>query len=684
MRTLIIDNYDSFTWNLAQLVGQASGVEPLIVHHDTHDWPGLQALGPFDAIIISPGPGSVHHARDFGVCLSAILQSDLPLLGVCLGHQGIAHAYGGQISISDKPMHGRRSQIFHSGDILFSGIPQGFEAVRYHSQLVTGALPTYLAPIATSAQGELMALRHRSRPQWGVQFHPESILTEYGDQLMRNFRDCVRAHHGPRLVGLAPTTTQPPGNTTQRRKRRLRWHSLHTPLTAEDLFMGLFAPSAQTFWLDSAQPTPGHARFSFMGEADQAALTCRAQDRAGTQMLLDTLEHTLATDIEGADALPFAFHGGWVGYFAYEMKAAFEGNSAHQNPYPDAAWMHVERFIAIDHETQRLYLLALDDESDANGAQNWLTHTAERISALAPAPAAQSQPHTPAASQWDQSDAQYLAAIAQCQRLLRAGESYEICLTNHLRTHCQIDGLALYRRLRRHNPAPYGAYLRLAGIEVASASPERFLHVTQGGHIETKPIKGTSRRDPDPTRDAALAEALQQSEKNRAENLMIVDLLRNDLSRVAVRGSVQVPSLMHIESYATVHQLVSTVTAQLRPECSLIDLLRACFPGGSITGAPKVRTMQWIDALEPRARGVYCGSIGYLGHGRVADLNIAIRTLVATPTEISLGAGGAITVLSQPQDELEEIHLKARALIEALQAQLPSAKIAQPRLTEQS
>lgn len=679
MRTLIIDNYDSFTWNLAQLMGQASGVEPLVVHHDTHDWAGLQALGPFDAIIISPGPGSVHHARDFGVCLSAILHSDVPLLGVCLGHQGIAHAFGGHVSVSAQPMHGRRSQIFHSGDALFTGIPQGFEAVRYHSQLVTGALPDDLMPIANSAQGELMALRHRSRPLWGVQFHPESILTEYGHQLMRNFRDCVRAHHGPRLIGQAPTTApRPPSNTAQRRRRRLCWRSLHTPLTAEDLFIGLFAQSAQTFWLDSAQPTPGLARFSFMGEADPPALTCRAQDGAGTQELLDRLEHTFATDIEGAEGLPFAFHGGWVGYFAYEMKAAFEGNSAHHNPYPDAAWLHVERFIAIDHETQCLYLLALADESDTTNANRWLAHTAERISALTPAPALQTQPHTPGAFQWDQSDDQYLATIAQCQRLLRAGESYEICLTNHLRANGPVDGLALYRRLRQHNPAPYAAYLRLAGIEVASASPERFLHVTQGGHIETKPIKGTCRRDRDPARDAALAKALQQSEKNRAENLMIVDLLRNDLSRVAVPGSVQVPRLMHIESYTTVHQLVSTVTAQLRPECSLIDLLRACFPGGSITGAPKVRTMQWIDTLEPRARGVYCGSIGYLGHGRAADLNIAIRTLVATPTDIHLGAGGAITVLSEPHDELEEMHLKARALIEALQAQLPNAKTKTP------
>lgn len=667
MRTLIIDNHDSFTWNLVQLVGQVSGTEPLVLHNDAHDWPGVQALGPFDAIIISPGPGCVRTPTDFGVCLHAILHSDVPLLGVCLGHQGIAHAFGGEVVVSAEPMHGRRSAIFHHGDALFAGIAQGFQAVRYHSQLVTGALPACLIPLASSEQGELMALRHRSRPLWGMQFHPESILTESGDQLMRNFRDLVHAHHGPRLFAISEGSPAPSKQTpaTAGQRKRL-WRSVPTPLSAEDLFVGLFAHSPQAFWLDSAQVSEGRSRFSFMGESDAHALTCNAQDSSSTAALLGALEQSLATNVALADALPFEFCGGWVGYFAYEMKAAFEGNCVHRNNYPDAAWMKVERFIAIDHLEKCVYAVALTENEAGEQAHTWLELAAQRIAAL---PTAPEPPHQISARidlRWDQSPEQYLATIAECQRLLKAGESYEICLTNTLRATAQVDGLTLYRKLRQSNPAPYAAYLRLAGIEVLSASPERFLQVDRSERIETKPIKGTCRRDPDPMRDAALAEALRLSEKNRAENLMVVDLLRNDLSRVAVRGSVQVPSLMNIESFATVHQLVSTVTAQLRPTCSLLDLVRASFPGGSITGAPKVRTMRWIDQLEPRARGVYCGAIGYLGYGRVADLNIAIRSLVVTDNEVSLGAGGAITLLSDPQEELEEVMLKAQALVQAL------------------
>ena len=229
-----------------------------------------------------------------------------------------------------------------------------------------------------------------------------------------------------------------------------------------------------------------------------------------------------------------------------------------------------------------------------------------------------------------------------------------------------MDGLSLYRTLRQTNPAPYAAYLRIAGIEILSASPERFLQVDASGRIESKPIKGTAGRAADALEDHALAEALRCSEKNRAENLMVVDLLRNDLGRVAEVGSVAVPKLMAVETYATVHQLVSTVTAQLRADASLIDLIRATFPGGSITGAPKIRTMQFIDALERRARGVYCGSIGMLGYNRVADLSIAIRTMVLQGGRITLGAGGAITALSNPEDEYDEVLLKAQALVRAL------------------
>jgi para-aminobenzoate synthetase len=307
-------------------------------------------------------------------------------------------------------------------------------------------------------------------------------------------------------------------------------------------------------------------------------------------------------------------------------------------------------------------------------------------------------------------EAAYKAKIAEAQREIFEGNTYEVCLTTTLSASIPASSLApsrpagpeapgnldswqAYLALRRSNPAPFASYLRFGDLAVASTSPERFLKIAADGGMRAEPIKGTRRRDPDPGRDAALRRDLESSPKDRAENIMIVDLLRNDLSHFAVPGSVTVSRLCAVESYATVHQLVSTIDARLRPDMPRAEAVAACFPAGSMTGAPKVSTMAILDRLEGGPRGVYSGAIGYFSLNGATDLAVAIRTLVvsagadpdgadtdgadtdgahARATVLSLGVGGAITADSSLQEEYEEIRTKAFGVLSALGAAFPA------------
>jgi len=269
------------------------------------------------------------------------------------------------------------------------------------------------------------------------------------------------------------------------------------------------------------------------------------------------------------------------------------------------------------------------------------------------------------------SETAYLRLIEACQDEIRAGESYEICLTNMVSVPGDLDPWQAYRTLRRQNPVPYGAFLRLGDLSVLSCSPERFLRIGADGTAESRPIKGTRPRGSFPAADDALRQELAASEKDRAENLMIVDLLRNDLGRCAEPGTVTVPRLFEVETYTSVHQLVSTVRARLGSGVHPVDCVRAAFPGGSMTGAPKIRTMEIIDALEGGPRGVYSGSIGYFSLTGEADLSITIRTLVASPGLVELGTGGAVIALSDPAAEFDETKVKASALLAFLGRPFP-------------
>ncbi|HJX87490.1 MAG TPA: aminodeoxychorismate synthase component I, partial [Gemmatimonadales bacterium] len=263
----------------------------------------------------------------------------------------------------------------------------------------------------------------------------------------------------------------------------------------------------------------------------------------------------------------------------------------------------------------------------------------------------------------------YLDAVARVREYIVAGDIFQANLSQRLQAPLREAPYDLYRRLRRRNPAPFAAYFDCGDLTVLSASPERFLRLDERGAVETRPIKGTRPRGLGPMHDAALGRALAESEKDRAENVMIVDLLRNDLSRVCRPGSVRVPELFALEHHPTVHHLVSTVVGELAPGADAVDLIRATFPGGSITGAPKVRAMEIIAELEPTRRGVYCGSVGYLSRTGAMDTSIVIRTFVRVGREVYFQAGGGIVADSDPELEYRETLDKARGLIAALEDQ---------------
>ncbi|MFE6090702.1 aminodeoxychorismate synthase component I [Streptomyces massasporeus] len=953
MKTLLIDNYDSYTYNLFQLIAEVNGEEPVVVRNDA-PVDGLPDLRAFDNLVVSPGPGHPGVARDFGIGSRLLATSPVPVLGVCLGHQGIALGEAGLVGPAPEPRHGHLSTIRHDGRDLFHGLPQHFTAVRYHSLAVREPLPETLEATAWAEDGVLMGLRHRGRPLWGVQFHPESVLTEYGHRMLVNFRNLTAERAGklrakntavrmppavrrravvpecetgirrptggvlgaggvrrpvvaavfqvtalsrgaahlpvgagaavvsgeaaapngtaaatpggaggapspgrgvpdaergtdagvtipaaapggagagpspawgtptaergtdaegvpvagpetpakgaPKPDGTGPTgtvtsatrgipvagpgtytegTPEPTGTATSgtrgvpvagpathaegtpkpggtgptgtatsaargitaaqpethaegtpktvgaggspgpgvhaeggqgadaaglvgapvpviprpRRPGRVGYR-LHTrrvtgAVDTEAVFRRMFAGSARAFWLDSSLVEPGRSRFSFLGD-DQGPLAefvrydvgagrCEIE-RAGRPVrrvrasVFDYLKRQLGNRRVDATGLPFDFTGGYVGYFGYEMKADCGSSNRHRSPAPDAAWLFADRVIAVDHEEGFTYAVCLAEDTPqaAREAADWLEGALADLSCVAteqhtpvPGPPAPADPG--AAEPWLVRDrATYLADIEACRRALRSGISYEVCLTNAARLPAPPDALEFYRTLRRDNPAPYAAFLRFGELEVAGSSPERFLRIGRDGTAEARPIKGTAPRGEGPEEDARLRDALASDAKTRAENLMIVDLLRNDLGQVCRTGTVRVSRLMATETYATVHQLVSTVEGRLRPGTDAVDCVRACFPGGSMTGAPKLRTLEIIDSLETEARGVYSGALGYFGCGGGADLGIVIRTAVFADGVMHLGAGGAIVLDSDPDAEYDEMLLKTAAPMRAL------------------
>lgn len=360
-------------------------------------------------------------------------------------------------------------------------------------------------------------------------------------------------------------------------------------------------------------------------------------------------------------SLPFA--GGAIGYFGYDLARRFEKLPAiaeDRENLPEMAVAIYDWAFVADHQERRSFL--------ASGARDAATEARwNELCARFAAPAKErfrAPFRLSAALQSNLTFEQYGRAFKRIQHYIHAGDCYQVNLAQRFAAKAEGDPWSAFQYLRAINPAPFGAYFNTPHAQILSASPERFLKV-RDGEVETKPIKGTRPRAGHPRLDAALAEVLRESEKDRAENLMIVDLLRNDLSKTC--GEVRVPKLFDVESFPTVHHLVSTVTGKLMPGRNALDVLRGCFPGGSITGAPKLRAMQIIEELEPHRRGVYCGAIGYVGFDGAMDCNIAIRTLVYSEGVVRFWAGGGIVADSRLNDEYRETFDKAAAMLRLLQ-----------------
>jgi para-aminobenzoate synthetase component I len=432
----------------------------------------------------------------------------------------------------------------------------------------------------------------------------------------------------------------------------------------------LFSPIADQPWavfLDSGFPNSNQGRYDIIAADPVCTLVTHGDITEITRDNLtvksgadpfDLVKQQLASDFSRVDDLPF--NGGAIGYFSYDLARRLETLPVIAEDAEHIADMAIgiyEWAVIVDHQQQKSYLVGHNCEGE-----KWRSLIAQ----FSQLPDQQRQKHGPFNVVGDihsnMDKVLYNQAFERIKQYLKEGDCYQVNLTQRFAARCEGDPWMAYQLLRKLNSAPFSCYLNFPEVQILSSSPERFLKLTQG-LVETKPIKGTRPRKPNAAEDQQQIKSLENSHKDRAENLMIVDLLRNDIGKSCKKGSVKVPVIFNVESYATVHHLVSTVTGQLADDQHALDLLKSCFPGGSITGAPKIRAMEIIEELEPNRRGIYCGAIGYIGFDGNMDSNIAIRTLVHSGNTIRFWAGGGIVNDSVVEEEYQESFDKAAALL---------------------
>ena len=671
----LLDNHDSFTYNLYQYFGEL-GEDILVKRHDEITITAIEAMHP-DLIVISPGPCTPSESP-LSLAIIQRFMGQIPILGVCLGHQAIGQYFGGKVVQAIRPIHGKTAFIRHDQQGVFTDLVNPLEVTRYHSLIIERCtLPEELVITAESEDGEIMGIRHVSLPIEGVQFHPEAILTQSGHQLLKN------ALQNAKMWNLqnspSPWIVKP----------------LSLSITPCHLFTA-FKEKPSPFFLDSGNDYKELGRYSYMGASPFLEATAYPNQ---LELYWVKRSHQETIPLQKSESLnflndsqckyhllhsPFPFSGGAVGYFSYDLKDELESlpdGTTNDLNLPLWRFNWYDGIVIYDHVQQKYWITACGIDEDGichtDLAQERLTDLEEMLYSFVPSEQLNEPEHVMPVLNHplstivpSVSHAQYLKDLKRVIEYIYAGDIYQANLTQRFSMVWEGDPWQLYAQLHQQNPAPFAAFLPYSDFQILCSSPERFIRIQMDGQIETRPIKGTRPRGKSTSDDQQQAFELQNSSKDRAELTMIIDLERNDLGRICEFGTVKVPDLIQLEKYPTVWHLASTITGQLRRGLKPSDIIQAVFPGGSITGAPKIRAMEIIEELEIFKRGLYTGSIGYMGFDGAWDFNIVIRTILLKNGKAYIHVGGGIVADSIPESEYNETLDKAKALFRVLKGRL--------------
>ncbi|QSL65999.1 hypothetical protein MERGE_003136 [Pneumocystis wakefieldiae] len=732
-KILLIDAYDSYFYNICSLIKKVlPSAQLFIIRHDQLDAATLYGfVDGFDCCILGPGPGSPANKKDIGLHSAVWSLKDqqvLPVFGICLGLQTLCLHWGASLSRLEYVAHGIVSEIVNTQHGLFQGFPQTFRATRYHSFSVSIAKSAVLQELAWTRDQNgkiLMAARHKDLPYYGVQYHPESFLSEYGEKIIYNFWEITcqfNKERRPHIVlnkdwHALHQTIQPLGTKIQWDKTKNQklneksdrnfdkhddesistfqdanehktvfFQVLNIEISAVQLVEELYLEKKELCAILESTSEPG--QYSIIGVPSEGHYSL-------THTFPDT--HLIKTYSDRQEKIPLdksniwtwlidnihklhvntnsdvPFQGGFIGYFNYEY-TIYTTNIYEKSKFkhPDVNLLFFERSIVIDVIKKKVIVQSLIKNDP------WVTKTAAIIQSFN-----NKCSNNSASSQnsFNQNNHfqnilqtqiilpdknQYLKRIETAKDYIKQGESYELCLTSTTRIfssekYTPIHDWNLYKRLRTLNPAPFSGYLRLNGVTLLLSSPERFLSWSSSGLCELRPIKGTLRKDPSINLEKATD--LLKNPKDYAENLMILDLIRNDLCQIA--KNVHVPALMQVEEYQTVYQLVSVIRGSVQPPYTGIDVLAHTLPPGSMTGAPKKRSIELLHELEKEERDIYSGVFGYFSVCNRGDWSVIIRSTFRYHDEDhwNIGAGGAITSLSNPENEWDEMILKLQSVL---------------------